>query len=148
MNQPPRKPTANRIGHENQRVLVIDDSAVARMAMVELLSNAGFRVFELTSAIGATRTIMQNNIVAVVADISMPGLSGDKLVAVLRKNPRLKHLTLILVSGRDDDELRQVMSEQEVDAVLSKRSIRDRLVTCLEIALRRRGENNGEQTGS
>jgi CheY-like chemotaxis protein len=133
---------------ERKKVLVIDDSTVARLAMVELLNEAGFQVFELASAIGATRTIMRNKVVAVIADVSMPGLSGDKLVGVLRKNPRLKDLVVILVSGRDDQELRQIMGEQQVDAMLTKRSLKDRLVTSLEIALRRRNESANTQTGS
>jgi CheY-like chemotaxis protein len=133
---------------ERKKVLVIDDSTVARLAMVELLNEAGFQVFELASATGATRTIMRNKVVAVIADVSMPGLSGDKLVGVLRKNPRLKDLVVILVSGRDDQELRQIMGEQQVDAMLTKRSLKDRLVTSLEIALRRRNESANTQTGS
>lgn len=133
-----KKPRSDRPPQGPLRVLVIDDSAVARMKMVELLSEAGYRVFELASAIGATRTIMRNEVVAVIADVSMPGLSGDKLVGVLRKNPRLGNLVVILVSGREDHELRQIMSEQQVDSVLSKRDIEHRLVPTLEAAMRRR----------
>lgn len=127
------------------RILVIDDSAVARASIVEVLQDAGYMTFELASAIGATRTIMKNRVVGVVADISMPGLSGDKLVGVLRKNPRFADLAIILVSGREEGELKKIFEEQAVDGVLSKRDIQSRLVAMLAAALRRRGL---EDTGS
>jgi CheY-like chemotaxis protein len=125
------------------RILVIDDSAAARASIVAVLQDADYLTFELASAIGATRTIMRDRIVGVVADISMPGLSGDKLVGVLRKNPRFVHLGIILVSGREDEELK-TFQEHEVDGVLSKRDIQTHLAAMLARALRRRGlENTG-----
>jgi CheY-like chemotaxis protein len=127
------QPTSGRAarqssGSDRIRVLVIDDSDVARAAMVDLLQGAGMETFELASAIGATRTLMRNDIHAVVADVSMPGLSGDKLVGVLRKNTRFSHLAVLLVSGRSEEELHQISLEQDVDAVLSKRDLAEALV--------------------
>ncbi len=120
-------------------VLVIDDSATARTAMVSLLSNAGFETLELPTAIGATRLLMRNRVHAVVADITMPGLSGDKLVGVLRRSPRLKDLAVVIVSGTHVDELERIALEGEVDATLPKREIEQRLVMVVRRVLFARG---------
>jgi CheY-like chemotaxis protein len=116
-------------------VLVIDDSPAAREKMMDVLNAAGFETLELPSAIGATRLLMRRKIHAVVADISMPGLSGDKMVGVLRKNARLQDLAIILVSSTHVEELERIGRETQVDATLNKRDIDVQLVNVVQRAL-------------
>jgi len=115
-------------GSESTNVLVIDDSEVARAMMVNLLKDAGIGTLSLASAIGATRLILRSGVRVVVADISMPGLSGDKLVRVLRGVRRLEYLKIVLVSGLSDTELQEVRLLPGVDVVLAKRDIGTSLV--------------------
>ncbi len=132
------------------KVLVIDDSPTARASIANVLGRAGWDVFELPSAIGATRTILRYEVDAVIVDISMPGLSGDKLVSVLRRNPRLRGLVVIVVSGLTDTELEAVRTRVPADAVLSKQEIQSALVATLHRtrSLRRIGmEARVEETG-
>jgi len=112
-------------------VLVIDDSESARAGISAVLVNAGFPVFELPSAIGASRTILRNNIGAVVVDVSMPGLSGDKLVTVLRKNGALSTLAIIVVSS-DAAQLALIANDPGIDAVIPKSAIATELVAAIE----------------
>jgi DNA-binding NarL/FixJ family response regulator len=93
-------------------------------------------VFEQPSAIGATRAIREHGIRAVVADISMPGLSGDKLLGVLRKNQRLNGLVVVIVSARTEQELSSMSELNAADAVLSKASLESVLVPTLSRLLR------------
>lgn len=122
-------------------VLVIDDSPTAREKMVHILSAAGFETLELPTAIGATRLLMRNSVQAVVADISMPGLSGDRLVGVLRRSPRLKDLAIVIVSGTHTDELDRIAREGDVDATLRKRDIDGQLAMIIRRVLFSRGGN-------
>lgn len=117
-------------------VLIIDDSPAARTAITATLRLAGYAVFELSSAIGATRMILRNNIAAVIVDLGMPGLSGDKLVGLLRSNPRLTQLVVIVVSGQSGEDLQRIERECPVDAVLPKRDVNSRLVHLLQSLLR------------
>lgn len=107
------------------RILVIDDFEAARTQVRLRLQSAGFFVVEQPSAIGATRTILENKIRAVIVDLTMPGLSGDKLVGLLRKNPRLRNLVIVIVSGKSDEELRQISRATDANAVLSKSQLDD-----------------------
>lgn len=116
---------------ERQRVLIIDDSDTARAAIAHTLFEAGYQVFEIASAIGATRTILRNDVQAVVVDVSMPGLSGDLLIKVLRKNVRVQGLTIIVVSGTEQQGLDAIRASGEADAVLSKAQIPTELVKVL-----------------
>ena len=101
-------------------MLVIDDDEIVREAMCELLRKEGGEVFDSGSPIGVTRTIGDHNIDVVVLDIMMPGLNGDKLAGLLRGNPRLPNLAIVLVSGSDQSELQRMAEEVKADSVVPK----------------------------
>ena len=110
------------------KVLVIDDDDLPRTAMRELLEGAGIGTLELSSPIGATQVAINNTVDVVVLDVMMPNLRGDMLAKLFRKNPRLKNIGVILVSGCNAQELSELASACEADAVLSKRDVRTDLV--------------------
>jgi CheY-like chemotaxis protein len=110
-------------------VLVIDDHDVAREVMTRLLTDAGHRVCAQSTPIGATRTIVRENISVVVVDVEMPALRGDRLVALFRSNPRFRNLGLILVSGAPEKELVEIGREVGADAVVPKIHLEESLVS-------------------
>lgn len=114
------------------RVLVIDDSPTARTVMNTLLSNAGYKVFVIPSAIGATQLIYERSIDVVLIDLNMPGLSGERLIGLLRSNPKLQRLILIVVSGENEEELERVRTGGQVNAVLRKEDIGPPLLQALQ----------------
>lgn len=95
--------------------------------MLQRLDGAGFNVFSLASPIGATRAIVEQSIDVVVIDVQMPSIRGDRLAALFRGNPRFTRLGVVLVSGGDESELKQLGQATKADGVLSKGSL-DRLV--------------------
>jgi DNA-binding response OmpR family regulator len=109
------------------KVLIIDDSDTARAAIADVLTASGYHVFQLASAIGASRTIMRNQIRAVIVDVGMPGLPGDKLVRVLRNNIRTMQLVIIVISGATSTDLEGIRAEGAADAVLTKANV------CMEL---------------
>ena len=120
------------------RILIIDDDDVARELLSSTLKQSGHKVFELATAIGATRSIFEHGIEAVVVDVNLPDISGDKLARVLRQNPRGARLGIVLVSSRPIDELRALASVCQADAVVSKSDIRSRLEMAVQRACQRR----------
>lgn len=116
-------------------VLVIDDSEIARAEMTRVLSEAGHRVVALASPIGATRAIIQHRVDAVVIDLLMPSMRGDRLAALFRGNPRFETLGVVLVSGEDRQELTRLLEEAEADAVVSKADL-PRLVPAVSNVIR------------
>jgi CheY-like chemotaxis protein len=67
-------------------VLVVEDEAFIRMAIVDELENAGFDVFEAAHADAAIASLVANlNIRLMFTDIDMPGgMDGLKLAAAVR----------------------------------------------------------------
>jgi len=117
------------------RVLVIDDDDIAREMLCDTLRDAGHDVHDLPSAIGATRAIFELSIEAVVLDVMMPSINGDKLARLLRQASKGKqHLTIILVSSRPVAELEELAHAAQADAVVSKASARKELAQKLKSA--------------
>jgi two-component system NtrC family sensor kinase len=113
------------------KVLVIDDSETARHAMKRVLEVGGYRVLTLPSGIGASRLIQRETVNAVVVDVSMPGLPGDKLVEMLRKNARTRELVILVVSGCEIDELEEIRARCGADDAVAKRELATTLLPAL-----------------
>jgi CheY-like chemotaxis protein len=122
---------------EKLKVLVIDDDDVARGLIVSVLESGGYRTFDLLSPIGATQAILDKGIDVVVLDLLMPALSGDKLAKMLRANPRLQKLKIVLVSSCSREELQNLAADVDADAVVSKADVRDKLLPALSRATTR-----------
>ncbi len=120
----------------NKRALVVDDDDMARALLASILREGGFEVFELSSPIGATQTILRHRIDVLVLDVFMPSMDGDKFARLLRGNPKLTQLNIVLVSGASMAELSKVASRVSASAVIPKDQVRERL---LEAALEDRG---------
>jgi len=125
------------------KVLVIDDDDIVRLVMVESLEEAGFDVVDLPSPIGATKTIVDNEIEAVAVDVLMPGMSGDKLSQLLRKNPRLADIGIVLVSSMEPTELERLREESGADEIVQKDDVRTLLPTALKRSVRFRRRSGG-----
>jgi CheY-like chemotaxis protein len=120
------------------RILVIDDDEVVRELMCELLRARDCEVFSAGSPIGVSKLIRQHNIDLIVLDVLMPEMSGDKLARLLRGNPKLQQLTIVLVSGSESGSLDRIATEVSADAVVSKANLREQLAFVALAALRRK----------
>jgi CheY-like chemotaxis protein len=115
--------------------LVIDDDDVARELLCNVLRDEGYSVFDLASPIGATRLIVQKEVRAVVVDVVMPSIRGDRLARLLRGNPRMGSVGVVLVSGDHTVKLESMAKEVGADAVVRKDEARAMLVPAVARAI-------------
>lgn len=120
------------------KVLVIDDDEISREALCEELRASGIQTVDLPSPIGATRLLRTERIDAVVIDIMMPAIRGDRLAKLLRGNPKFSTLGVVLVSGDTSVRLRELADSVGADAVVSKKGIRGHLGRAVVSAARAR----------
>ncbi len=144
---PPIALTTNVVVMERGRVLIIDDDEVVRELMCEVFRQNGCDVFDAGSPIGVTKTIVQNHIDIVVVDVMMPDISGDKLAKLLRANPKLQKLTIVLVTSGKQEDLERLAAEVGADSVVSKSDIRAALAMVALGSHRRRARVAGRAPG-
>ena len=69
------------------KVLIVDDSPIIRELAQHVLQEDGYEVIGLDSPTGFSRALVQEKPDIVLMDVSMPALSGDKLVEILWQPP-------------------------------------------------------------
>ncbi|WP_437600071.1 ATP-binding protein [Sorangium sp. So ce590] len=104
-SRPPGPPSAARPGAEADRplLLLVDDNPDMRQFMRSLLSPS-YRLLEATNGLEAQRLIERSPPQVIVSDMMMPLMSGIELIAWLKAHPVLRHVPVILVTARADDE--------------------------------------------
>lgn len=102
------------------RILVIDDSIIARKAASAPLLEYGFEVTEAISGFEALSMLDKEIPDLIILDLIMPGIDGYKVVDLLKKNEKFKALPIILVTSKDSlmDKVKGKMSS--TDAYITK----------------------------
>lgn len=82
------------------RLLVIDDSAVDRLALVKTLQSLGHEVDECESAENALTRIESGNYNLVFLDVVMPGQDGYKFLRSIRLHPPTANQYVVFCSSK------------------------------------------------
>jgi two-component system chemotaxis response regulator CheY len=91
------------------RILVVDDSPVARKVVRRALNMTGLALAEVHEAAGgleALEALRRAWIDLVVTDVHMPEMNGQELVEAMRGDPALADIPVIVVSS-DTTEARR-----------------------------------------
>lgn len=107
------------------RVLVVDDSLTVRELERKLLSSRGYEVSVAVDGMDGWNALRAGNFDLLVTDIDMPRMDGIELVTLLRRDPRLQSLPVIVVSYKDREEDRRRGLEAGADHYLTKSSFHD-----------------------
>ncbi len=121
-----------RAGPAELDVLLVEDDAMCRDAMVTLLEIEGFRVTTAISGEGALALLLGGACAprVILLDLVMPHMSGYALIDELRTRRTLGHIPVVLVSGRGDVEALSV--ELGVDGFLKKPPDADDVVAVVQ----------------
>jgi two-component system, chemotaxis family, chemotaxis protein CheY len=89
--------------------LVVDDFLTMRRVLRGLLREMGFEeVSEAAHGTAALEQLRAGAIDVVITDIEMPTLGGFELLSAIKKDPKLKHLPVLMVTAeaRKDEIVR------------------------------------------
>lgn len=102
------------------KILVIDDDPTHLLCTRELLEAEGYEVEVHQTAFGATEKVMQRSPDLLLVDVNMPALSGESLVALLRRRERTRHVPVLLCSSNDEQALRDAVRRLGVEGYVAK----------------------------
>lgn len=83
-------------------VLIVDDDPAIRLLCTEALESAGFRTDVCSDAESAHDMIDDLNPDVLLLDVIMPGMDGFELCAMLRLQPSMKHIPILIMTGLED----------------------------------------------
>lgn len=110
---------------KNKRVLIVDDSLTVRELERKLLDQRGYEVEVAVDGMDGWNAVRTGQFNLVVTDVDMPRMDGIELVSLIRKDPLLKSLPVMIVSYKDLDEDRRRGLESGADCYLTKASFHD-----------------------
>ncbi len=118
------------------RVLVVDDSRMARESTGRLLSAAGFQTVAVEDGWDAWDVLGERRFDAVVTGLEMPRVDGLQLIARIRHEPTLRGLPIVVLSSRTSQSTRQRALDAGADVFLPKsrhkRSLVEAVRSCLQ----------------
>ena len=132
-SSPPSTPSKADI-----RVLVVDDEASGRMALVQLLEQDGYTLDSAEDGFTALRIAGEHPPDLVITDLRMPGMDGVELLVRLRE--RSSDLPVIVVTSLGDVESAVAAMRAGAEEYLAKPIDAGALEIVVERALERRNQ--------
>jgi two-component system chemotaxis response regulator CheY len=93
---------------EGLTFLVVEDSPTMRQLISFSLKRfKGCRIVEAVDGVDALKKLSSEKVNMILTDINMPVMDGLKLVSLVRQNPDLKSIPIIIITTEGADEDRQ-----------------------------------------
>jgi len=108
-----------------KRVLVVDDSLTVRELERKLLDHHGFEVEVAVDGMDGWNAVRSDPFDLVVTDVDMPRMDGIELVTLIKRDPGLRNLPVMIVSYKDREEDRRRGLDAGADYYLTKGSFHD-----------------------
>ena len=105
------------------RVLLVEDSLIAREVEKKMLQEAGFAVRTAIDGMDALEKARAEPFALMVTDLEMPRLDGFGLVRQMRGEPALERMPILVISTRDSEEDRLRALDAGADAYLVKQQL-------------------------
>ncbi|NET39082.1 MAG: response regulator [Cyanothece sp. SIO1E1] len=102
------------------RVLIVDDSAMSREMIADLLEKIGLDIVEAIDGIEAQEKIQTVQPDLVVMDIVMPNMNGYELCRWLKNNPTTQGVPVVICSSKGEEFDRYWGMKQGADAYIAK----------------------------
>jgi DNA-binding response OmpR family regulator len=120
-----------------REVLVVDDNALFRRFLRDLLTIQGFRVLEAADGETALELALEQRPWLILTDVRLPGIDGFELCRRIRGQRLLRQIPLIFLSGWDDYKQRYQALGLGADDFLSKQTSVRELLIRVHLLLRR-----------
>ena len=99
-----------------KRILIVEDDRDLRFVIRMVVERAGYDVAEARHGVAALESIGAEPPDLIIADLTMPVMSGVELIDQIRSNPATASIPIVLLSGRQVDSV----TSERVDAVVMK----------------------------
>lgn len=108
-----------------KRILVVDDSITVREVECRLLQNKGYEVQAAVNGMDGWNALRMGEFDLVITDVDMPRMNGIELIRLIRSDPRLKQMPVMIVSYKEREEDRRLGLEAGANYYLTKSSFHD-----------------------
>jgi CheY-like chemotaxis protein len=86
-------------------ILVVDDNAAKRLALISVLLSLGCRIVEADSGVAALRCVMAQAFAVILLDVRMPDMDGFETAALIRQRRQSEMTPIIFITAFGSDEM-------------------------------------------
>lgn len=120
----------------SSHIVVIDDCPVTLAIISDFLAAAGFRVSTAACSVYSNHLIYTRRPPdLILLDVMLPLMSGTKKTQALKSRERSRNIPVLLMSSKEEAELRDLSVEAGADGYLPKPFSADHLVKTVRAAL-------------
>jgi CheY-like chemotaxis protein/chemotaxis protein histidine kinase CheA len=117
---------------EKRTVLIADDSVYMRQSLRHTLERGGYHVLEAHDGVEALQTLLQQTTDILILDLEMPDLNGYEVLRLIRHEPTLAALKIVIMTARSSDKHYERAGELGAHAYLTKPSSPEILLKILQ----------------
>jgi two-component system, cell cycle response regulator len=94
--------------HMQTSILIVDDSDTVREQIIQTLTKVTVfdRFYEARDGIDAFKQLLATRIDLILCDLEMPRMDGFKFLAMINTREELRNIPVIMLTGREDRELK------------------------------------------
>lgn len=113
-------PMPTRTERNETRILIVDDNPDLRTYVSGILREKGYQIWSARNGAEGFQAVQSFSPHLIITDLMMPLVSGLDMIRMIRENPDLKGIPIILLTAKADEDTRIEGTEQGADAYLSK----------------------------
>ena len=123
------------------KILLVEDEAAIRQMLIFALQQHGFEVLEAQNTQVASEMITANEFDLLILDWMLPGISGVELCRRMKKDAGLKHIPIIMLTARAEEDDKIQGLNAGADDYLTKPFSPRELIARINAVLRRVSSN-------
>lgn len=124
-----------------QKVLLVEDELAIRQMLLFVLQDSGFEVLQAQNTQEAMQYISENAIDLLILDWMLPGISGVELCSRLKKESAYKHIPVIMLTAKAEEDDKIQGLNAGADDYLTKPFSPRELIARINAVLRRVSSN-------
>jgi len=109
-----------KVALRTSTILVAEDNIDSREMMKVLLRSKGYGVFEAADGLQAVEVALTKLPDLILLDLQLPLLDGLRVTRNLRQHPKLRAVPIVVISGYDQNQHRQLSFDAGCNEYLSK----------------------------
>ncbi|ALT79162.1 MULTISPECIES: response regulator [unclassified Roseateles] len=103
---PPAPPAPEPVPAAPAKLLLVDDSAVARAKLGKLFQGAGYEVTLARDGVEALERLAEQRFAVLITDLEMPNKDGFELIAAVQGSMETEDMPVIAITGHDEMQAR------------------------------------------